>query len=576
MTSTQRKQKLNAINLELEEGASLLSACARAGVSVAWYRRWHGRLEEAGLDGLGDLPRSGRPASVAVSDDDALKLRKAYLKSNRDGRHGSITLAARMLAKQKLLSPDLCESILKDRASKHSLPRDVVRACRASVAEVQRYRDVKSGQNDGQYTPGWLRMAEDGSRRLLPGERHVWDDATVNVGVIVPWSRGGDKCSDRYGVRVARFQLLMCLDCATDFGVGYSYVMHGNDAYDAADIVRAMHSVWDHAGYVPKVCVLEGSSWQAKRTLDFLRDAGVTLISAKGRPNQKLVECFFNRLWTVMSVELPSGGQVGRFRGEMAKENLDWSAVREGRRDPRGLFPTLEVFLAALDRSIAYLNAEKIESRTYGTWVPAEAYAGAAQNGQPMVAGLWQRALPVEEVRQMRRQGTVKIRCMSPFGFAHDYVFATEDGYRFDGAQVRVAFDPYNIDSGACISLAAPWQSHPVGTPIAVGARCISPAPDVLALGGALDPRMNASQIKKASRALVAESVASFDDRGRQKRQTIARGTSPKISILDYLGKKAAHVEEDAEAELALERASGTAAKATDWAKMEREAGIIA
>lgn len=60
----------------------------------------------------------------------------------------------------------------------------------------------------------------------------VWDDASVNVGVVVPWTRGGDKCSDRFGVRVARFQLLLGIDCATDFVCGYGYVMRGNDAYN--------------------------------------------------------------------------------------------------------------------------------------------------------------------------------------------------------------------------------------------------------------------------------------------------------------------------------------------------------
>ena len=94
---------------------------------------------------------------------------------------------------------------------------------RSAPAEVARYRDPKAGQNDGIYTPGWLRMATDGSRRLLPGERQVWDDASVNVGVVVPWTRGGDACSDKFGVRVARFQLLLGIDCATDFVCGYGY-----------------------------------------------------------------------------------------------------------------------------------------------------------------------------------------------------------------------------------------------------------------------------------------------------------------------------------------------------------------
>ena len=46
-----------------------------------------------------------------------------------------------------------------------------------------RFRDPNSGLNDGIYIPGWLRMVEDGSRRLRAGEQEVWDDLSVNVGV---------------------------------------------------------------------------------------------------------------------------------------------------------------------------------------------------------------------------------------------------------------------------------------------------------------------------------------------------------------------------------------------------------
>ena len=126
---------------------------------------------------------------------------------------GSMTLSARWAAKDEAspLTQTTRDAILKPRASKHILPVDVKRCLRASAAEVSRYRDPKSGQNDGIYTPGWLRMSTDGTRRLVPGERQVWDDGSVNVGVVVPWTRGGDKCSERWGVRVARFQLLAAI-----------------------------------------------------------------------------------------------------------------------------------------------------------------------------------------------------------------------------------------------------------------------------------------------------------------------------------------------------------------------------
>lgn len=577
MNATDRKTKLNAITRAIESGDAEGSACSAAGVSVAWYRRWHGRLAEAGLDGLGDLPRSGRPSSVVVSEADAAALRSAYLQSNRGQNMGSMSMAARNLAFRGKLAPELCQAILKPRASKHTLPREVIRALRAPVAESARYRDVKAGQNDGIFTPGWLRMKDDGSRRLLPGERQVWDDASVNVGVVVPWTRGGDKCSDKFGVRVARFQLLLGIDCATDFVAGYGYVMRGSDAYNGGDAVRAMHGAWNLTGRMPKEVVMEGGAWQSKKMLSFLDAAGVQMISAKGRPNQKLVEGFFSRLWTAMSLELPAYGQVGRFRGEMAAENNAWMRCREGRADPRTLFPGLDDFLAALDRAIEFCNADAIESRTYGSWKPVEAQAGWERNSVPVPQGLWREALPVDEERKVRRGGVIQVRTESPFGFAHDYAFAGESLYRFDGADLRCRFDPYNIGAGAVLTLPRAWHEYPAGFCVAESVPCISPAPDMAAVQGWLDQRGEARDIKRRSRALVATSVAAFDPRKTgPERSTIARGTSPRLAVADYATGTAAHVEEGHDALETIRRSRRAAAMTTDWKAMEKAAGIIA
>lgn len=576
MDATERRRKLNAIEKRVSGGLPLPVACAAEGASVAWWGRWHGRLAEGGLDGLADRPRAGRPAGVEPTEADVAALRSAYLRTNRMRGRGSMTMAARIAAQEGALSPAVAESILRPRASKHTLPARVMRACRASEAEVMRYRDPKSGLNDGIYIPGWLRMLEDGSRRLRPGEREVWDDLSVNVGVCVPWTRGGDKCADRYGVRVARYQLLGCLDCATDLLKGYAFVVRGNDAYSAADVVRAMHGVWQGQGRAPKAAVMEGASWQAHRTLRFLEAAGVQMVSAKGRPNQKLIEAYFNRFHSALGYYLPAG-QVGRFRGEMKDETADWIACREGRRDPRKLFPDLAEFLAAADKAVAYLNRERVESATYGAWVPAEAYAArSAEDSLPIVDGLWRMALPVEAVVKVRRQGMVAHRCLSPFGMEHTYHFAWEGGYSYEGAEVVLGFDPYNVKAGACVSLAADWRGEKRGARLADGALCVGPAPDWMEAYGCTDPRAEAKRLKSASRALVAESIAAFDERGRRAAATLARGTSPRLAVADYAAGKAAHLEEDADPLEAIRRSRRQAALATDWTAAEKAAGIIA
>jgi hypothetical protein len=582
MTPIDKANVLMRVKAAIAEGVGIGMACRAEGVSVSTFERWSSRHASGGMDGLEDLPRSGRPPQVSLTEEEAGVLRRTFLRSNLREGAGSMTASARWAARDEnnALRPEVRAAILKVRASKHLIPVEVRRALRASEAEVKRYRDPKSGQNDGIYTPGWLRMATDGTRRLEPGERQVWDDASVNVGVTVPWARGGDRCSDRWGCRVARFQLLACLDCAGDFAPGYSYVMRQSDAYAAADVAGALWRVWTLNGYAPHECVMEGGAWQSRRVLDFCRAAGVQVISAKGRPNQKLVEGWFNRLWTVLSIALPPHGQVGRFRGEMDAENVQWRRCREGIADPREHFPLLTEFLRCLDKSINYLNSETIESREYGTWTPCERYAAQAVKGHPLPQGLRRYALPVRETRKIDRQGMAGVRADSPFGWPHDYLFASEQAAGFVGALVTVSFDPHDIGAGATLELAEGWRDMKAGRVIDEAAVCVSPAPELTRtqggfyVFGARDARAEAKAEKKASRALVGAQVAAFDERGVKARhgEMELQGNG-----LEGIGKKVQQYGFGQAARPAVETEDFEIApkKIVDWAAMEAAAGVM-
>ncbi|HPS07316.1 MAG TPA: helix-turn-helix domain-containing protein [Kiritimatiellia bacterium] len=574
--SSERAAAVQKVLSAVASGAGLPGACAEAGVSRAWFDRWNARFREAGIDGLSDLPRTGRPRNVDPTEEDGKALRRNYLQSNLNAKAGSMTLAARYAAKTGQLSEALAKEILKPRASKHLLPVAVKRLCRACAADVARYRNPKAGQNDGLYTPGWLRMASDGSRRLCPNERWVGDDASVNVGVCVPWTRGGDRCSEAFGVRVARFQLLAMIDCATDLCVGYSYVMRLNDAYTAADVVSMIWRSATLRGGMPAEMVMEGGSWQARRTVDFLNACGTRLVSAKGRPNQKLIEGWFNRLWSVMSLTLPPGGQVGRFRGEMGAEKELWMRCRKGVENPKLHFPMLPAFLKSLDGAIDYCNTEVVgPTREYGTWIPAEAYAAAsgmfpAAALRPLPAGIRRFALPVREGRVLRRGGMLFVRAACPFGWPHEYAFAVRDGAMFDGAPVTVSFDPMEPGAGAYVELSANWHDLRAGRMLDEAAACVSPAPELVrAQGGVwgvnvLDPRNSAAEIKRSGRALVATRVAAFDARGK---------VATRAEDLDGAGRMAERFGfGEREAEPAAK--DGGYDNDVDFAALERAAGI--
>ena len=517
--AAKRSAAVGEVRRRLAEGATLAAALLAAGVSETTFRRWAARLDAGGVSALADRARSGRPPAVTLAEDEKKLLRRVYLQSNRAERSGSMTMAARIAARDpaNCLTEATRAAILADRASKHHLPAEVRRAMReVAPTVVARYRDGRAGQNDGIYVPGWLRRDEETGRLLLPGERQVWDDASVNVAVAVPWAGRGDKAGDRWGWRAARYQLLAGIDCATDFFCGFGYVMRTSDGYRACDVANVMHRVWRQQGFMPKKVVLEGGSWQARTTVDFLKTAGVGIVDAKGRPNQKLVENYFNRLWTALSIFLPGYGQIGRYRGEMRRENLNWMKVQSGSMDPRQAFPTLKQFLAALNKAVEYLRWERVESKIYGTWSPQDLYQGAEANGLKLVDGLERYALPVVARRQLRRGGMVFVTAETQMeGLRHEYAFATRDGWRFDGAPVTVRFDPATAaERGAVIELAAAWRDQRAGTVVDAAAPCVSAPPDFLSPSGIFDLRGAGRREQRANRAAVRTVVTAYDTRG--------------------------------------------------------------
>jgi hypothetical protein len=491
---------------------TLNEAAAAAGVSLASASRWLARraaFEAGDPRALLRGKSTGRPAQCAPTAEDLQVLRGIYLKTNRAHLTGSAPLAARMLARTGELSEDVSTAILKPRASK-ALPKCLRDAMHIAPPLFAHHRNPKDANLDGFFIPGALRMVREeivssnrqstighrqSLRRLVGGERQSWDDATVNFGICVPWPWGGDPCSDRYGVKLGRFQLLTCVDDASDFCPGYSYVVRAEQSYRAEDTVAAQFRLCRDQ-YAPRRFLLEGGAWQSQRARAFYGAAGIGVDDATGRPHCKLIESWFNRLWTVLSV-LP--GQVGRFRGEMQREGKDYLAARAGRLDPRTCFPSLEQALNDLDAAIAHLNAEQVVSKKYGSWIPQELHAaGLARAPRPRLdANLFYFAAPVVERRQVRRN-MVGVTCPSPLGGSFPYHFATDDLWQFEGAYVKIYFDPFDSPLRATIVLDQEHHGVKAGHVISQRALCLEDAPEVMRLLDGMSCEINATGMMQA------------------------------------------------------------------------------
>ncbi|HPA21457.1 MAG TPA: hypothetical protein PLU30_27195, partial [Verrucomicrobiae bacterium] len=306
-----------------------------------------------------------------MSPDEARGLAHLYVKTNRDRERGSMTTAARVFAHSSRCSEDLREAILRPRSSKHTLPKSVKDAMAVPRALLDHHRSPRKAILSGLHCPGVLRMSRDGTRRrLVGGRQQSWDDLSINRVLVVPWPWGGDPCSDKYGVRVGRFQLLSGVDSASDFNPGFSYVMRPAQSYRAFDVVGALYRTW-RDDVVPEEIVAEGGVWQAIMALEWYRRVGVRVVSAKGRPHQKLVENYWNRWHTIESLQ---PGQIGRFRGEMERENKLLMKAQHGRLDPRGVFPALAEAMTAAEGALLWINSEPVQSKKYGKWVPQIRY----------------------------------------------------------------------------------------------------------------------------------------------------------------------------------------------------------
>ena len=472
------------------------AACGKSTATVSRLLARRNRAEDGDLRALLAGKSTGRTPQCAPTADDLRVLRAVYLKTNRAENTGSKRMAARLLARSGELSDDVSAAILKPRATK-ALPKCLRDAMHVAPALFQHHRSPKEAALDGFYIPGALRMVRDadGLRRLHPGERQSWDDATINFGVVVPWPWGGDPCADRFGVKLGRFQLLTCVDDASDFCPGYSYVIREQQSYRAEDTVAAQFRLCRDQ-YAPNKFMLEGGAWQSKRAKDFYQAAGIGVEDATGRPHLKLIESWFNRLWTVLSMR---AGQVGRYRGEMERENKQYLAARQGRLDPREHFPALEDALRDIDFAIAYLNAEQVESKKYGRWVPQKLHAdGLAAFPRPRLdRGLFYHAAPIVERRLVRRN-MVGVTCPSPFGGSFPYHFATDALYDFEGCYVRVYFDPFDSPLAATIVLDHEHHGLPRGHVIAHQAPCLEDAPEVMRLLAGLNVEINSNGLETA------------------------------------------------------------------------------
>lgn len=379
------------------------------------------------------VSRRGRPRQIELTAAQKQELASLYLATNSTKKSGSMTIAWDLFTKAH---PELGWT---RRASKHSLPAVALEVMRQARPLVGFHRGGEKKLRESSYRPGLLRRNSDGTP-LRAGQRASWDDATINFGVVVPWPWRGDKCADKYGVRLGRFQLLVCHDDATGFIPTWSYVIRFEQSYRGEDVASAMVRTSRDIGCFDSY-VLEGGVWKSHRVQEVLDTLGIHRIDAQGRPQCKLVEKFFGKLWTIISAL--AKGHVGRFQAEDKATSDLYVACRNGRKDPRKFFLSLTEALDILTRAIDYCNHDQWESREYGKWIPAEVWERdtAAHPLRAIPENTEWLMAPVIVKRKVTR-ATLKATVLGSLGVSQRFSFSAPWLVQYEGRELTIHFDP--------------------------------------------------------------------------------------------------------------------------------------
>lgn len=341
---------------------------------------------------------------------------------------------------------ELRELILaREREGKDLVPERIARQITSSAAVVRQHRNPTEAGLHYLSSPGsimWTNDTQTGERRFTrAGDWIEADDGSVNFPVCVPWTMGGCPCSDKFGVKVGRFQFLRPIDAGSRFRPGFLYVARPRGSYRREDVLALMRLVCRAHG-VPRGWRFERGTWESNMVKEAVRLLGSHLQTVYSPRQKPFVEGGFNQDWTKLSVHFPNA-DIGRFMGETEEANDFLTKCKKGTQDPRKNFPMLAEALAAFDAITKEENRTPVNSANWGRWIPEERWNAHLLESplRPLDAGSdWIFHPYVREwtVKGMLVGGRVPLfeEVSVPFDFSASWL------PNFDGAKVRVHFDP--------------------------------------------------------------------------------------------------------------------------------------
>lgn len=441
-------------------GMSQTQSAAALGISPAKLTRLKQRVAAVGSAGLARAYGSGRPCDYVPTDAEIACVREIYASLDageiRGPNTGSSKIAAyRMAARSN--DPrvsELFRGYVLRRQTKR-LPNSWMRLLdqTESVMRVIRQPSRLHVYISTPRKPTWVN-AEGAEVPLRAGDLFESDDGTVNFYCWVPWPFGGDKCSDKYGVRLGRYQLLPVVDVRSRFITAFHFIARGKSSYRGEDVMALFGDTFRGPGK-PQVLRLERGSWESQIVRDALELARVPVVNAWHAKQKNAVENCFDRLWTPMS---RIKGHAGRDRGQIEQTTDLAIQCQEGRRDPREFFPAMQAAMSEIVAAVEYTNTEPVNSRDWGTWVPQEVYVRqTTERPLPTLDPELSIFFAREQRRWTVRGGLVGNSVEGPLLKVPIY-FQTAELWEFEGILTRCYFDPYASEIRGTIVLDEDWK----------------------------------------------------------------------------------------------------------------------
>jgi len=445
-------------------------ACGHPHMTIYWWDKAYG--PNCDFDALlAKNGNSGRKpkAKHSLNAEELAAVRANKLLNNRDRNSGSTTLAILKTIEQGNIRPEIAAELQRREAAGRSIVTEsVMNELHIPEIFTRSFRNPREEWLRFNSSPGSLMMTRDeitgATRMIQPGEAQTIDDGTKNFVCTVQMERPGDKCWEKFGVVVGRWQILIHVDHRTYTILGVNHTARPKGQYRAEDLQASLHIGFKQHGR-PRIVFLEkgiSASDLLHHTLDL---AGVKYKHVAS-PHQKVVEFVFNALWARLSF-LP--GQVGRTRGEEGDVSAIIESCKRGATDPRDYFLPLETVLRELRKVCEEWNAHLVQSDLYGNWVPQEFFKAEAHKHMrelhPQEEWIFSPTVSDNngEGYLVRKQSITTSHLVMP-GYSWVFDFEAPWLQEYFGARVRLHYNAFEPECPAMAVLQKDFHGERAGT----------------------------------------------------------------------------------------------------------------